>query len=396
MQLPAAFPMATDDLLMSMAMMAQEPLDPNEKIPLANRQETIYGATIPFHIISWAAVGFRLYTRFRVVREIGIDDYLIILAAFFNLASLIGVLCSLDYGLGSHFGFVLNEHAEWLTPLMRWLYIQNATYLTCSGIVKMSLLFQYFRMFKQGKSRIACQIVLGLVVLYTVTAFMQGWFPCFPANGFWDRLQTPRPKCWGLGYATIDGARMALYGFAATNMILDVIIFAIPMSVYWKPGIGRREIVALTALFALGSIVVLMAILRLWSVARHDAAGIQSFDFPWWFPLTLIFSALEVDFAIITASIPIFWPVIVRSLPQIFVTQEIHVTHHSRLTDNGNDFEMGRPQSLKSNNSQEGLTCVATGGKTDYNDTFVVDHVTGKTPQNRVEIAVRPPKKWGR
>lgn len=139
-----------------------------------------------------------------------------------------------------------------------------------------------------------------------------------------------------------------------------------------------------------------MAILRLWSIARHDTGDNISFDFAWWFPLTLIFSSLEVDFAIITASIPIFWPVIVASMPQIFVTQEIHVTHHARLDDT-NEFEMGRPHSLKSNASTEGLTRVGANVKqTNYNDNFVLDHVTGKIPQNRIEIAVRSPKKWGR
>lgn len=46
-------------------------------------------------IITWFAVGFRLYTRYRVVREPGWDDYLIIPAALFNLLALIAFyLCT--------------------------------------------------------------------------------------------------------------------------------------------------------------------------------------------------------------------------------------------------------------------------------------------------------------
>ncbi|PVH94605.1 hypothetical protein DM02DRAFT_477858, partial [Periconia macrospinosa] len=344
------------------------PPNPNEVIPLANKAQTLYGATIPFHVISWIAVSFRLYTRFKVVREPGIDDYIIIFAALFNLAALISLLCSLNFGLGTHFRDIFLLNPQNLGPCMKWLYIHNASYFNCTGLVKMSLLFQYYRIFKKGPTRWVCHISMVLVVVWTAIAFVQGWFPCFPVHGFWNRLITPPPKCWGLGYGNLDSARMALYGFAASNMGLDVIIFAIPMSVYFRPGIGRREITALTALFALGSLVVLMAILRLWSIARHDEKDMISFDFPWWFPQALIFSSLEVDFAIITASIPIFWPVIIASMPQIFVTQEIHVTTHSRLDDT-NQFEMGRPQSLKSNASTEGLTRLATG-KMDYNDPF--------------------------
>jgi hypothetical protein len=50
---------------------------------------------------------------------------------------------------------------------------------------------------------------------------------------------------------------VSLYAFAISNMVLDSIIFAIPMVVYLRPGIGRRQIVALGSLFTLGSMYVL-------------------------------------------------------------------------------------------------------------------------------------------
>lgn len=59
---------------------------------------------------------------------------------------------------------------------------------------------------------------------------------------------------------------------------------------------------------------------------------------------------------------PIFWPTMVANLNAIFVTKEVHVTH----TDRVQDFEMGRPTSLKSTASQEGLTKLASGDKAYY------------------------------
>lgn len=55
--------------------------DPNEPIPISNRRETIYGVTVPFLLLSWAAVGLRLWVRFRVMREPGWDDLFVVLAA---------------------------------------------------------------------------------------------------------------------------------------------------------------------------------------------------------------------------------------------------------------------------------------------------------------------------
>lgn len=95
----------------------------------------------------------------------------------------------------------------------------------------------------------------------------------------------------------------------------------------------------------------------------------------------MIMSSLEIDFAIICASIPIFWPLITAALPQIFVTHEVRVTHHQRLPDNTNtEYELRRSYSCKSGggDSQENLTELQDHPKTDYRDPFVVGHVTGK------------------
>jgi len=80
-------------------------------------------------------------------------------------------------------------------------------------------------------------------------------------------------------------------------------------------------------------------------------------DFTWWYPQVLLFSCLEIDFAIMCASMPIFWPTMVASLSQIFVTKEVHVTHQRLDEDSwGDNYEMETQGSMKSKSSQEGLT----------------------------------------
>jgi hypothetical protein len=95
----------------------------------------------------------------------------------------------------------------------------------------------------------------------------------------------------------------------------------------------------------------------------------------------MILASLEIDFAIICASIPIFWPLIVKALPQIFVTKEVRVTHHQRLPDGNNtEYEMGSGSSMKSSGgeSQEYPRKQYEQPKTDYSDPLVMDHVMGK------------------
>jgi len=104
-----------------------------------------------------------------------------------------------------------------------------------------------------------------------------------------------------------------------------------------------------------------MAILRLWSTFKNSQSMTQSFDFTWWYPEVLIISCLEIDFAIMCASMPIFWPTVMASWTQIFVTNEVRVTHHERLPDDSRDnFELVRNTSLKSTGSAEELARVTS------------------------------------
>lgn len=48
-------------------------------------------------------------------------------------------------------------------------------------------------------------------------------------------------------------AQMTFVAFSASNMALDTIVFAIPVAIYFKPGISRKEFFALFALFSLGA-----------------------------------------------------------------------------------------------------------------------------------------------
>jgi hypothetical protein len=81
---------------------------------------------------------------------------------------------------------------------------------------------------------------------------------------------------------------------------------------------------------------------------------------------------------------PVFWPVLEKSVSAIFVTHEVHVTEHRRLEDNDNDYELvhsrslGRPASVKSDggHSRETLHRHGKNGQDDYyNDTFVAAQV---------------------
>ncbi|KAH7394995.1 hypothetical protein DE146DRAFT_67684 [Phaeosphaeria sp. MPI-PUGE-AT-0046c] len=377
---------ALDEFIPFILSMMKNPADPNARPPLANRQETVYGVTMPFQILSLVAVGLRLHTRFRVVRDPGLDDVFIIAAAIFKLIGLIAFYGGFQAGIGKH----LIEIFDNLEVTMVWFYVANVSYIMTAVFVKLSLLFQYLRLFHEGYRRIATIVLLTLVTLWGCAFAFMAWFPCFPVSGFWDKRRVPPAKCYGFGYRTLDEAKNTLFAFSGSNMILDVAIFLVPLTEFLKPGLNRKQALAMTGLFTFGSLVIMMAILRLWSGLKHNNTNTM-YDFTFWLPEVLIFSCLEVDFAIISASMPIFWPSVMAAWTEIFVTQEISVVHdrRSRYIDvNELDMQLNRTDSHKSHDSSIALTQTMTGKNASFFTSF--DPITGLGPGSGIaQVEVR-------
>lgn len=81
----------------------------------------------------------------------------------------------------------------------------------------------------------------------------------------------------------------------------------------------------------------MLSIWRLQSIVESRAATLPTFDPTWYGPTPIVLSSMEVCLATICASLPVFWPVLKKTLgPYIMVTHEIKVTRQSRQ-----DYEYG-------------------------------------------------------
>jgi hypothetical protein len=136
---------------------------------------------------------------------------------------------------------------------MIWFYVANAAYVMTTIFVKLSLLFQYLRLFREGYRRTISLTLLAIVILWGTAFIFMAWFPCFPVSGFWNKRMVPPAKCYGFGYRTMDEAKNTLFAFSGSNMILDIAIFLLPLTEYFKPGLSRKQVLAMTGLFAFGS-----------------------------------------------------------------------------------------------------------------------------------------------
>jgi hypothetical protein len=229
--------------------MMENPPDPNEPLPLSNRLEVAVGVSVPFLTLSLLAVCLRLYTRLHVVRQPGWDDAFVILAAVFNVVAQSTFLGGVKNGIGQHLITILSR----LPTAMKWFYVANAAYTSTTVCIKLSLLCQYLRLWSNGYRRHVTIVLMVLVALWGSAFQFLAWFPCFPVKGFWDKQMDPPAKCYGFGYRTTDEAKATLLAFAGSNMFLDLMIFMVPLTEYFRPNLKRQQVTALTGLFAVGS-----------------------------------------------------------------------------------------------------------------------------------------------
>ncbi|CAI6334291.1 unnamed protein product [Periconia digitata] len=128
------------------------------------------GVTLPLMLV---LLFLRLYTRIRITRKVGADDYLAIIAAVFNTANcglLIWLIRELvqRHATGDLWGFTFS-----MSPKCRYVY--NCIYSASCIFVKCALLVHYLRIFKPS-FRARLMIWIGIVVV--ILAYLGTGFSC--------------------------------------------------------------------------------------------------------------------------------------------------------------------------------------------------------------------------
>ncbi|KAF2279130.1 uncharacterized protein EI97DRAFT_456523 [Westerdykella ornata] len=300
----------------------------NANPPPLNRPETILGVVISFVVLANIAIALRLYVRIRA-RLLGWDDLFVVLA---GIAVTIGssLTCLMpDYGLGKHFWTLTVAHRM---EYFKHIWSTNAAYTASTTCIKLALLLQYLRLFDISSRKLPTTLTRAMIILISLwgaTFFLLALFSCRPIAKNWNWMLPGTCVAWGSKDANVFFACWAAH--AASNMMFDILVFALPTPFLRDLRMQGKTRVGLVALFSLGGIVVILSIARLISLCLKRAGTVPVFDPSYATPSIYIFSVLEVNIAILCASIPIFWPLVTSlSLNQIFVVNEIEVRSQRR------------------------------------------------------------------
>ncbi|KAF2998509.1 hypothetical protein E8E13_004036 [Curvularia kusanoi] len=123
-------------------------------------------------------------------------------------------------------------------------------------------------------------------------------------------------------------------------MFLDIVVLLLPLPFLGMLRLAGKSRVGLITLFAMGGVVAIVSIGRLISLCIKRAGTVPVPDMTYYTPVVYIFSVLEVNIAILVASIPIFWPMISSfATNKILVVNEIvvHVEQYPKTSLDGQD-----------------------------------------------------------
>ncbi|KAI9758751.1 MAG: hypothetical protein M4579_002854 [Chaenotheca gracillima] len=235
-------------------------------------------------------VGTRLILRKLQKFGWGLDDYLIV-AALVCIWGLTGsAFYTWHYGLGRHLPEV--PILYWM-PYLKVLYAFDLFYILDIGLVKLSILFFYERIFAiDRKTLLLLRWIEGLIFVWTLTFMIAMIFQCLPISYFWTRIANPAG-----GYCVNLTVLYTVH--AATNILTDLIIYIFPMPIVWKLSISKPKKIGVLLVFFAGGFVVALSIVRSTSIDQ-----IVADDFSYADVRTGIWAILEVTIGCITACLP--------------------------------------------------------------------------------------------
>jgi hypothetical protein len=195
-----------------------------------------------------------------------------------------------------------------------WVFINGLVYNPLLALVKVSALLFLLRLGgTKTHVRLACQAMILFNLLQLLVFLPIAVVQCLPIEAQWVTLPGgARPKC----------IRRDIYSLslAVVNIVTDVLTLLIPFFIFLDLKLNRRVRNALLVVFLLGGLVTIISVVRLYYIIRLYYLTVEDRHYS----IGYVTSAVEINLAIITASVPALWPLARRWMPGAFETLGIN------------------------------------------------------------------------
>ncbi|KAM5344965.1 hypothetical protein ACJ41O_010827 [Fusarium nematophilum] len=136
-----------------------------------------------FSVLSTIVVALRSYTRLVLLRALGFDDGIMLVAQLLTIGTAVAIGLETKYGLGFH---TWVQPREYFIPYMKAFYSSVVVYNIAMCAVKIAILLQYRRIFA---SRTMQRITFGGVIFmaaWAITLCFLLTLTCIPVAKFWN------------------------------------------------------------------------------------------------------------------------------------------------------------------------------------------------------------------
>ncbi|KAI5782611.1 hypothetical protein EDC01DRAFT_220039 [Geopyxis carbonaria] len=259
--------------------------------------------------IAFIVVLMRLYVRWHILHNVGVDDWLMVLALIPAIGLTTSTLIGTRYGWGKHIWDIEPGNSS---SSLQISWISQLTFVFAMVPAKLSICFSYRRL-SQKKS--FSRVLLGTKVFigtWGIAFLCVVVFRCWPISAYWTDVLNRKNKCIN------ETAPLLTSSF--TNVFTDFWLVILPIPTLWKLQLPSRQRIVLIFLMSLGILACVAGVVRV--VSLHKTL-ILTYDVTWEGYNTWLWTAVEIDLGIITGSVPPLRPLVRRYFPRFLETNSV-------------------------------------------------------------------------
>jgi len=138
---------------------------PNYEHPVTRDPSNIIFNSILLPIVS-VLVGIRVFTRLRISRSFGIDDWLIVAAVFPTVIfSALTMIIQIDIGWNRHIWDVDISNIHLVTQGLKLILVMQVMFGLATTLIKCSMLALTYRILTSASSRLRPWIIVAIVII---------------------------------------------------------------------------------------------------------------------------------------------------------------------------------------------------------------------------------------
>ncbi|PYH87383.1 hypothetical protein BO71DRAFT_367420 [Aspergillus ellipticus CBS 707.79] len=268
-------------------------------LPDVSQAAKILAATSITTGVALATVLARLYVRVFIIRNVGLDDYIMLLTMLLSLSGFAIIIPEVIYGAGRHTVYV----GKTAVLAMHLNFATQAIYMWAIGLVKISIGLFLLRFAPRKGYKIFIWVVIVLMLLYTTICFFTLIFQCEDMRSIWD--MSVKSKC----FKPIQLLTLS-YTNTALNILTDLIFAILPAFMLRHLQVNRRNKASLVCILGLGVFACAAAIVKVSFLPNYGRTG----DLLWDYSTLTIWVVVESNMGIIAGSLPTLKPLFKKVL----------------------------------------------------------------------------------